>query len=202
MPFGLCNAPGTFTRMGSDVLRPLYTKYPGKFHHYMDDCIVMTGIGEWELHVKICHNFFKLLEQHNLFLILAKCEFFQMAIDYLEIRVEGGELMINPTKISGIKEWPTTLKTVKEVQSTLRLLGYHRPWIPNFVQIAKPLTDLLQKGKEFAWDTACEAAVWKLIGLVTSKPVLVPPDLDQQFILYIDASQFATRAILYQADKE
>jgi hypothetical protein len=62
MPFGLCNAPGTFTRMGNDVLRPLYAKYPGKFHHYMDDCIVMTGTGEWELHIKICHDFFELLE--------------------------------------------------------------------------------------------------------------------------------------------
>jgi hypothetical protein len=125
-----------------------------------------------------------------------------MAIDYLGIRVEGRELMIDPAKIAGIKEWPTTLKTVKEVRSTLGLLGYHRPWIPNFVQIAKPLTDLLQKGKEFVWGAACEMAVRKLIGLVTSKPVLIPPEPDQQFILYVDTSQFATGAILYQADKE
>ena len=34
------------------------------------------------------------------------------------------------------------------------------------------------------------------------EPVLVPLDTDQQFILYVDASQFATGAILYQADKE
>jgi RNase H-like domain found in reverse transcriptase/Reverse transcriptase (RNA-dependent DNA polymerase) len=202
MPFGLCNTPGTFTRMGNDILRPLYAKYPGKFRHYMDNCIVMTGTGEWELHVKICHDFFEILEQHNLFLKPAKCEFFQTAVDYLGIRVEGGELMIDPAKIAGIKEWPTTLKTVKEVRSTLGLLGYHRPWIPNFARIAKPLTDLLQKGKEFAWDTACETAVRKLIGLVTSGPVLIPPDPDQQFILYVDASQFATGAILYQANKE
>jgi Reverse transcriptase (RNA-dependent DNA polymerase) len=104
MPFRLCNAPGMFTHMGNDVLRPLYAKYPGKFCHYMDDCIVMTRIGKWELHVKICHNFFELLEQHNLFLKPAKCKFFQTAIDYLGIRVEGGELMIDPAKITGIKE--------------------------------------------------------------------------------------------------
>jgi Reverse transcriptase (RNA-dependent DNA polymerase) len=113
--------------MGNDMLWPLYAKYPGKFRHYMDDCIIMTGIGKQELHVKICHDFFELLEQHNLFLKPPKCEFFQTAINYLGIRVEGRELMINPTKIAGIKEWPTTLKTVKEVRSTLRLLGYHRP---------------------------------------------------------------------------
>jgi RNase H-like domain found in reverse transcriptase/Integrase zinc binding domain len=34
------------------------------------------------------------------------------------------------------------------------------------------------------------------------EPVLVPPDQERQFILEVDASQFATRAILYQADKK
>jgi len=88
------------------------------------------------------------------------------------------------------------------VRSTLGLLGYHRPWIPNFSKIAKPLTDLLGKGREFAWDQVCEDAVKKLIGLVTSEPVIVPPDPDQQFILYVDASQFTTGAVLYQPDLE
>jgi len=48
----------------------------------------------------------------------------------------------------------------------------------------------------------CEDVVQKLIGLVTSQPVIIPPDTNEQFILYVDASQFATGAILYQADKE
>ena len=62
--------------------------------------------------------------------------------------------------------------------------------------------DLLQKGHAFAWNKLCEDAVCKLIGLVVSEPVLVPPNTNEQFILYVDASQFATGAILYQADKE
>jgi len=168
----------------------------------MDDCIIMTEPGQRELHEEICHMFFDLLEQHQLFLKPAKCEFFQTEMDYLGIHVKEGELMIDPAKISRIMDWPTTLTTIKEVQSTLGLLGYHCPWIPNFAKIAKPLTDLLQKGREFAWSKHCEKAIRRLIGLVTSEPVIVPPDTDQQFILYVDASQFATGAILYQADKE
>ena len=168
----------------------------------MDDCIIMTGPGEDDLHEEIAHMFFDLLEQHSLFLKPSKCEFFQTAMDYLGIRVQRGELMIDPAKIAGITNWPTTLNSVKEVRSTLGLLGYHRPWIPNFAKIAKPLTDLLQKGRAFAWDQLCEDAIRRLIGLVTSEPVLVPPDTNEQFILYVDASQFATGAILYQADKE
>src|SRR5712672_160342 len=175
---------------------------PGKFRHYMDDCIIMMGPREEALHEEIAHMFFDLLEQHSLFLKPAKCKFFQTAMDYLGIRVQRGELMIDPAKIAGITNWPTTLNSVKEVRSTLGLLGYHRPWIPNFAKIAKPLTDLLQKGRAFAWDQLCKDAVRRLIGLVTSEPVLVPPDTNEQFILYVDASQFATGAILYQADKE
>jgi hypothetical protein len=202
MPFGLCNAPATFSRMGNDVFRPIYSWYPRKFRHYMDDCIIMTGPGEDALHEEIAHMFFDILGKHELFLKPAKCEFFKNEVDYLGIRVKNGELMIDPAKISGITEWPRTLKNIKEVRSTLGLLGYHRQWIPNFAKIAKPLTDLLQKGREFAWNTLCMQAVNRLIGMVISEPVLVPLDTDQQFILYVDASQFATGAILYQADKD
>ena len=172
------------------------------FHDNMDDCIIMTGPGEETLHEEIAHMFFDLLEQHSLFLKLAKCEFFKTAMDYLGIRIQEGELMINLAKITGITNWPTTLNSVKEVRSTLGLLSYHRPWIPNFAKITKPLTDLLQKGCVFAWDKLCEDAMRKLIGLVVSEPILVPPNTNKQFILYVDASQFATGAILYQADKE
>src|ERR1700747_3599372 len=139
----------------------------------MDDIIVMTGEGEEKLHERICHDLFDILEEHSLFLKPAKCEFFKKEVDYLGIRVWAEKLMIDPAKITGIAEWPTTLHTVKDVRSTLGLLGYHCPWIPNFTKIAKPLTDLLQKGKEFAWDQACEAATRRLIGLVTSEPVRV-----------------------------
>jgi len=58
--------------------------------------------------------FFDLLEQHSLFLKPAKCEFFQTAMDYLGIRVQRGELMIDPAKIAGITNWPTTLTPSKK----------------------------------------------------------------------------------------
>jgi len=202
MPFRLCNAPATFTRMLNEVFRPIYARYPGLFRHYMDDIIIMTPLNQKDLYTEICHMFFDILEKNSLYLKPAKCEFFQMEVDYLGIHIKNGELMINLAKIAGIKNWPTTLKNVKEVRSTLGLLGYHCPWIPNFSKIAKPLMDLLGKGREFAWDQICKDAIKKLIGLVTSEPVMVPLDPNRQFILYVDVSQFATGAVLYQPDLE
>jgi len=47
----------------------------------MDDAIIMTEPGQKGLHEEICHMFFDLLEQHQLFLKLAKCEFFQTEME-------------------------------------------------------------------------------------------------------------------------
>jgi len=110
MPFGLYTALAMFTRMLNEILHPLYAKYPGMFHYYMDDCIIMTEPEQQVLHEEICHMFFNLFETHQLYLKLAKCEFFQTEIDYLKlakceffqteidylgIRVKEGELMIS-----------------------------------------------------------------------------------------------------------
>jgi len=44
----------------------------------------------------------------------AKCEFFQTEVDYLGIHVKNGELMIDPAKIAGIKNWPPHSKTSRK----------------------------------------------------------------------------------------
>jgi hypothetical protein len=42
MSFGLCNAPGTFTRTMNWVFCPLLGKYPQKLLIYMDDILIVT----------------------------------------------------------------------------------------------------------------------------------------------------------------
>jgi len=60
---------------------------------------------------------------------------------------------------------------------------------------------LLKKTSPFLWTEECTTALTTLHDIVTSEPVLVSPDQDRQFILKVDTSQYATGAILYQADK-
>jgi RNase H-like domain found in reverse transcriptase len=61
---------------------------------------------------------------------------------------------------------------------------------------------LLKKGKKFKWMKECTAALDKLIGIVTSNPILHRPNYDLLFTLEVDASQYATGAILYQPNKK
>ena len=92
------------------------------------------------------------------------------------------------------------MKTVKEVYSTLGILGYHHTFIPSFADITRPLLNLLKKGVPFIWTPECTAALNCLITLATTNPVLQQPNYNKPFKLEVDASQYATGAILYQCD--
>jgi RNase H-like domain found in reverse transcriptase/Reverse transcriptase (RNA-dependent DNA polymerase) len=203
MVFGLQGTPGTFSRMMAVDVAPMYREFPpNRFKHYMDDCLVATADGELTLHRKMNHRLLDIFEEHSYFLKPSKCEFEKTEIDFLGVRLGNGQITIDPSKIAGIKEWPRTLKSVKEVRSTLGVLGFQRPFIPGFAHIAKPLTGLLKKDSTFNWTPECTQALDRLIHIVTSEPVLVPPDTERQFILEVDTSQYATGAILFQADKK
>ena len=83
----------------------------------------------------------------------------------------------------------------------LGILGYQRPFILGFAHIAQPLINLLKKGTDFLWTDAHSQAIDRLIDITLHDPVLYQPDPLKQFTLEVDASAFATRAILYQEHK-
>ena len=68
MPFGLCNAPATFSCMGLAIFRPLEVQFPGRYRYYMDDFETFTKPGEEELHREVNNAFFQVLEENDLYL--------------------------------------------------------------------------------------------------------------------------------------
>jgi RNase H-like domain found in reverse transcriptase len=68
--------------------------------------------------------------------------------------------------------------------------------------LAHPLNELLKKNKKFEWTEECMEVVDKLIKAVISNLVLLRPDFKKPFVLEVDASQYATGAILYQQDPD
>jgi hypothetical protein len=57
---------------------------------------------------------------------------------------------VGPAKVKGIVVWsiPTTVRRFGVSWD----LGYYRRFIEGFSKIAKPMTSLLEKGREFKWD--------------------------------------------------
>jgi len=83
------------------------------------------------------------------------------------------------------------------------LLGFCQllpSFIANYSAIARPLFDLTLKDTAFQWTPAHQAAFAALYFPVYPSPVLALPDHTQPFRLIMDASDFATGAILEQPD--
>ena len=65
-----------------------------------------------------------------------------------------------------------------------------------FAAIAKPLTDLTKKDRDFTWNDEEEAAFQKLKEALTSAPILQAFDEDKPHEVWVDASDYAVGATL------
>ena len=194
MPFGLTNAPSIFQRFINYVLSDFIDKFVVV---YLDDILIYSkSIDNHIQHVSAVLG--KLLENH-LVAKLEKCLFHVPEIEFLGHVISGSEIKMDPKKIEAVRNWPTPT-SVKELQSFLGLCNYYRRFIKNFSLIASPLYQLTKKDKKFIWLDEHNNAFNQLKILITSAPVLVPPDPGKKFILETDASHFALGCVLSQSD--
>ncbi|XP_019157953.1 PREDICTED: uncharacterized protein LOC109154677 [Ipomoea nil] len=158
MPFGLCNAPGTFQR----CMVSIFSDYVGHMIEvFMDD---FTVYGD---------SFDSCL--HNL----------SRGIEVDKAKVDIIESLPYPTN-------------VREVRSFLGHAGFYRRFIKDFSKIALPLCKLLQKETSFEFDKKCKGAFDELKELLTSAPIIQPPNWNYPFEIMCDASDHAVGAVLGQ----
>jgi hypothetical protein len=83
---------------------------------------------------------------------------------------------VDPKKVKAVSNWqqPTN---VSEIRSFLGLAGYYRRFIEGFSKIARPMTELLKKEKNFTWIESCERSFQELKRRLTTAPVLTFPDI-------------------------
>jgi hypothetical protein len=161
----------------------------------MDDILV---IGETlrEHNVKL-RRVFQKLREYNLKIEPDKCEFLKQELNYLGQVVTAEGVKPDARKTEAVIKFPTP-KSQKDIKSFLGLAGYYRKFIADFSAIARPLTDLLKKDKEWNWfekeKTSFELLKFKL----TNAPLLQYPDFNKPFILTTYASGYAIGAILSQ----
>ena len=192
MPFGLCNAPGTFQRLMNKV----FTYNLGKFIAvYLDDILIFNR--SMEEHWKHLRWALDRLREAKLYERLHKCEFLKDQVEYLGFEVSPRGVQASPGKVRAIIDWPRP-KGVYDVRSFLRLASYYRRFVRGFSEMARPLTALTRAGVDWEWSTAQHQAFNRLKLALTTAPVLKLPDFDQQFVVTTDASDAAVGAILEQ----
>ncbi|GKD73099.1 putative reverse transcriptase domain-containing protein, partial [Tanacetum coccineum] len=172
MPFGLTNAPAVFMDLMNRVCKPYLDKFVIVF---IDDILIYSRNEEEHAnHLRI------ILE-------LLRKEKFQ-------------GLHVDPANIEAVKNW-TSPTTPTELRQFLGLTSYYRRFIEGFSKIAKPLTKLTQKNKNYIWGEEQESAFQLLKQKLCKVPILALPEGNNDFIVYCDASLQGLGAVLMQREK-
>ena len=191
MPFGLRNAPATFSRLVQGLLYGMETFCVA----YLDDILIFSE--NWSDHLKHLNLVFTRVREAKLTLKLSKCEFAAAELDFLGHHVGLGKLLPREQKVKALIDFPRPPNR-KGVQRFLGLAGYFRRFIPHYSDLSRVLSDLLKKDRKFVWTDACEQAFVDIKSRLASRPILRPPNYDLPFCMAVDASDMAVGACLFQ----
>ncbi|KAM1221500.1 hypothetical protein ACFX2J_009150 [Malus domestica] len=111
--------------------------------------------------------------------------------------VSARGIEVDKSKIDLVRYLPSST-SVREVRSFLGHAGFYRRFIKDFSKISTPLCRLLQKDVTFDFNEECEKAFKHLKEMLTSAPIIRPPDWSIPFELMCDASDYALGAVLGQ----
>ncbi|PKU81321.1 RNA-directed DNA polymerase [Dendrobium catenatum] len=191
MPFGLCNAPSTFMRLMTEVLKPFLNV---SCVAYFDDILVFSSsLADHLVHLI---EIFMVLRQNQLFLNPSKCEFATSSVYFLGFFISAAGVHVDKRKVEAIVNWPTP-KSFTEIRSFHGLANFYRRFIYNFSSVMAPITDCL-KMKQFQWGEDQANSFDQIKVALSSAPVLALPNFDKPFHVDTDASGIGIGAVLSQ----
>nr|GEY78615.1 hypothetical protein [Tanacetum cinerariifolium] len=120
--------------------------------------------------------------------------------EFLGHVINGDGIHVDPSKIKAVKNWKAP-RTPSEVRSFLGLARYYRRFIKDFSKIAKLLTVLTQKRKNFDWGEEQVNTFQTLKDKLCNASVLALPDGPKDFVVYYDASGLGLDCVLMQRGK-
>jgi hypothetical protein len=193
MPFGMTCAGATFMRLMRLVLQGA-EEYADA---YIDDIVIRSN--SFREHYNHLRNVLERLKAAGLTAKPSKCMIGAAQTRYLGYVIGSGQIKPEVAKVKAVLQFPQPV-TKKDVRSYLGLCGYYRRFMPNFAQVAEPLTALTKKVAPtiVLWTPKCEESFLKLRSLLTSSPILRAPDYTLPFTVQTDASDIGLGVVLSQ----
>ena len=185
MFFGMTNSPATFQGMMNEILRDMVNE--GKVAVFVDDVLIETETEEG--HDEIVEEVLRRLEENDLYVKPEKCAWKVRKVNFLGVVMGEGKIEMEEDKVAAPK-------TVRDVRKFLGLANYYRRFVKDFAKIARPLNNLTRKEEKWKWGDEQQKAFEQLKQVFTSRPLLVAPDINKEFRVEPDASNFATGGVL------
>ncbi|GFW27082.1 retrovirus-related Pol polyprotein from transposon 297 [Trichonephila clavipes] len=170
MPFGLRNAPATFQRLMDQFRNGLPNV---NILVYLDDIVVLS---ETE-----------------------KCKFVCSRVKCLGLWITPKGIEVDQDKTAAIQNIPSP-RNLKQIQPFLQTCSWYRKFIPNFSDIARPLSNLSKKSTAWKWSEIEHQAFQTLKQCLITPPILRQVDPKKPFIIRTDASSYALGAVLLQGE--
>ncbi|GJT76282.1 reverse transcriptase domain-containing protein [Tanacetum coccineum] len=145
----------------------------------------------------------------NLEKILKRCEETKLVFNWekyhfmikegtvLGHKVSGSGIKVDKAKIEAISKLPYPTNA-KAIRSFLGHAGFYRRFIKDFSQVARPMTQLLDKYAPFNFFKECIQAFETLKRELTQAPIMIKPDWSLPFEIMCDTSDYAVGAVLGQ----
>nr|GEW70193.1 reverse transcriptase domain-containing protein [Tanacetum cinerariifolium] len=177
MPFGLCNAPGTFQRCMMAIFHDMIKK---NMEVFMDDFSVFKN--SFQSCLSHLERMLKRCEDTNLCLNWEKSNFMVKEGIVFGHKISKQGIEVDKAKVDVITKLPHPT-TIKGIRSFLGHTGFYHRFIKDFSKIARPMTCLLEKDTPFIFSKDCVEAFQTLKRKLTEAPILIVPDWDMPFEL-------------------
>ncbi|KAF1336587.1 Pol protein, partial [Globisporangium splendens] len=199
MPQGLTNAPATFDRCVTQLLRPVRDFAPSYFDDVFIHSRASDAASDVEVHKEHLRQLLDLMRKYKLYANIQKCMFGVDEIPVLGCFVGKNGVRPDPEKIKAINDWPVPTSQ-KDLRKFLGLATYLHKYSQNYVGIIRPFSSLLKKDVDREWSSECQDAFVKVKRSLMEAPVLAIADHERPFYVVCDASDFAIGCALMQRD--
>lgn len=190
MPMGISSASEVFQQVVEEILKGI-----PKVEDSVDD-IIIHGENEQEV-IQRTNLVLDRLEKEDIRLTAEKCQIAQTSVKFLGHIISGEGISVDPDRVEAI----SGMKVPSNVTELRRLLGvftYINKFIPKFQEITHPLRQLLTADVCWSWENEHMEAFKALQNALITTPVLKFFEPGKPIILSVDASSYATGAVLMQ----
>jgi hypothetical protein len=190
MSFGLLNVGATFQRAMDFAFKELMGKI---IEIYQDDLTVFSK--DRSDHISHLRSVFERCHKYGISLNPANSILGVHEGKLLGHVISNDGVRIDPERVKAIEGIPLP-QTKKALQSFLVQINFIRRFIPNLVELMKPILKLLKKDVKFEWTNEGRKAFNIIKDEITRSPVLISPDYSKDFQIFSFASEDTIAGVL------